>query len=499
MKVVKRIVIVGGGTAGWITASWFARRWSKRLDVVVIDKTQPERVGVGEATLLSFPEVMRQMNYEPKQWMNEIAATYKAGILFPGWGKKENVIWHPFGFGILGDGDNPNIPRVPLYDVWSNYQDQYDIKDISGLYKSAMKNNIEPDYIRDTYAYQIDCGKLVQFLQKNTIPFLKEYIQSDVVEVYKDGISDDITKSNIKKLVLDDGSEITGDLFIDCTGWKQMLIGENNVDLSDRLFIDTAFAAKVEYENKSQEMHPYTDCAALEHGWRWRIPTRSRIGTGYCFNRSITDPDVVADAFVKHWNNRIKKEDLRMLDWKPQYVKKFWEGNVVPIGLSAGFIEPLESTGLALMIRGCEFLEESMVDCFYNPYETGIYDIRMKCAFESAVDYVNMHYSYCEREGKFWDYVRLSHEKSGMQKYMEDQINDPHLITFQQHRSSSFFGGSNWHVWLLQLMPEIVKKEYWYEDVKEIVPRFENYLARLDSSVKQSISHKSILNHWHGK
>ena len=490
MKVVKRIVIVGGGTAGWITASWFARRWSKRLDVVVIDKTQPERVGVGEATLLSFPEVMRQMNYEPKQWMNEIDATYKAGILFPGWGKKENVIWHPFGFGILGDGDNPNIPRVPLYDVWSNYQDQYDIKDISGLYKSAMKNNIEPDYIRDTYAYQIDCGKLVQFLQKNTIPFLKEYIQSDVVEVYK---------SNIKKLVLDDGSEITGDLFIDCTGWKQMLIGENNVDLSDRLFIDTAFAAKVEYENKSQEMNPYTDCAALEHGWRLRIPTRSRIGTGYCFNRSITDPDVVADAFVEHWNNRIKKEDLRMLDWKPQYVKKFWEGNVVPIGLSAGFIEPLESTGLALMIRGCEFLEESMVDCFYNPYETGIYDIRMKCAFESAVDYVNMHYSYCEREGKFWDYVRLSHEKSGMQKYMEDQINDPHLITFQQHRSSSFFGGSNWHVWLLQLMPEIVKKEYWYEDVKEIVPRFENYLARLDSSVKQSISHKSILNHWHGK
>ena len=499
MKVVKKIVIVGGGTAGWITASWFARRWNKRIDVVVIDKSQPERVGVGEATLLSFPAVMRQMNYEPQQWMNEIDATYKAGILFPGWGKEENVIWHPFGFGIIGDGDDPSVPRVPLYDIWTSYQDQYDIKDISGLYKSAMNNKIETDYIRDTYAYQIDCGKLVQFLQKNTIPYLKEYIQSDVVDIYRDGLSDDVTKSDIKKIILDDGSEITGDLFIDCTGWKQMLVGNHNIDLSDRLFIDTAFAAKVEYENKSQEMHPYTDCAALEHGWRWRIPTRSRIGTGYCFNRSITDPDVVADAFVEHWNNRIKKEDLRMLDWKPQYVEKFWEGNVVPIGLSAGFIEPLESTGLALMIRGCEFLEECMVDCFYNPYETGIYDIRMKCAFESAVDYVNMHYSYCERKGKFWDYVRLSHEKSGMQKYMEDQINDPHLTTFQQHRSSSFFGGSNWHVWLLQLMSEIPKKEYWYKDVKDIVPRFENYIQRLDSSVKQSISQKSILEGWYGK
>ena len=340
---------------------------------------------------------------------------------------------------------------------------------------------------------------MVQFLQKNTIPYLKEYIKSDVIEVYRDGLSDDLTRSSIKELVLDDGSRITGDLFIDCTGWKQMLIGNHNVDLTDRLFIDTAFAAKVEYEDKNKEMHPYTDCQALEHGWRWRIPTQSRIGTGYCFNRSITDPDIVADAFIKHWDNRIEKKELRMLDWKPQYVKKFWDGNIVPIGLSAGFIEPLESTGLALMIRGCEFLEECMVDCVYSEYEKDIYNVRMKCAFESAVDYVNMHYSYCEREGKFWDYVRLSHEKSGMQKYMEDQINNPNSLTFQDHRSSSFFGGSNWHVWLLQLMPEVIKKTYWYEDVKHIVPRYENYLNRLDSSVKQSIPQINLLKEWYGK
>ena len=498
MKTVKKLVIVGGGTAGWITASWFARRW-KSLEVVVIDKSDPERVGVGEATLLSFPQVMREMGYEPHQWMNEIDATFKAGILFPGWGKEENNIWHPFGFGILGDGENPNIPRVPLYDVWSNYQDQREIKSISGLYGSAMQNKIEPDYVRDTYAYQIDCGKLVKFLQKNTIPYLKEYIQSDVIEIYRNGLSGDITRSSIKELVLDDGSRITGDLFIDCTGWKQMLIGNHNVDLSDRLFIDTAFATKVEYQDKNKEMHPYTDCQALEHGWRWRIPTQSRIGTGYCFNRSITDPDIVADSFVKHWDNRIEKKELRMLDWKPQYVEKFWQGNVVPIGLSAGFIEPLESTGLALMIRGCEFLEECMVDCVYNEYETDIYNVRMKCAFESAVDYVNMHYSYCERKGKFWDYVRLSHDKSGMQKYMEDQINDPDSLTFQDHRSSSFFGGSNWHVWLLQLMPEVERKTYWYKDVKEIIPRYENYLRRLDNSVNQSIPQIDLLKEWYGK
>jgi tryptophan halogenase len=325
------------------------------------------------------------------------------------------------------------------------------------------------------------------------------YIQSDIKAVIRDGESDDITKSNIKELVLDDGSRITGDLFVDCTGWKQLLIGQDNIDLSDRLFIDSALAGRVKYKDPDKEMHPYTDCKAMEHGWRWRIPTRSRMGTGYCFNRSISDPDVVADDFIKHWDNRITKDELKLLDWKPQRCKDFWRGNVVTIGLSAGFIEPLESTGLALMIRGCENLEESMYNCVYNPQtDVDIYNVRMASTFENAVDYVNMHYDYCEREGKFWDYVRLSHEKSGMQKYMEDQINDPTIATDQSGRSGCFFGGTNWHVWLAQLMPSVPKKTYWYPDTVQIVDRWHNYLKKLDSNISTSVPQKIILKEWYG-
>ena len=137
MKEVKRIVVVGGGTAGWITASWFSRRWGKLIDVTVIDKYEPERVGVGEATLLSFPGVMQKMGFKVEDWMNRIDATFKAGILFPGWGREDNVIWHPFGFTSIGD------KKVPMYDIWTNYQDKYDIKDISPLYRTAMENKIE--------------------------------------------------------------------------------------------------------------------------------------------------------------------------------------------------------------------------------------------------------------------------------------------------------------------------------------------------------------------
>ena len=289
-------------------------------------------------------------------------------------------------------------------------------------------------------------------------------------------------------------------MFIDCTGWNQLLIGkDDNIDLSDRLFIDSALAARVKYEDPKTEMHPYTDCQAMEHGWRWRIPTRSRIGTGYCFNRTITDPDTVAQAFSEHWNGRIKPDEMRLLDWKPQYTEKFWKGNTVAIGLSAGFIEPLESTGLALMIRGCEYLEEAIYGCIYNPiYAADMYNTRMKASFETAVDYVNMHYSYCERKGKFWDYVRLAHEKSGMQKIFEGQISNPNTGVFQGDTQSSFFGGTNWQAWLLQLMPEIPKKNYWYPETVDIISRFDKYIETLDNNVKNATPQRTLLKEWYG-
>ncbi len=485
MNKVKKLVIVGGGTAGWIAATWFSKRWGSVMDVTIIDKSKPERVGVGEATLLSFPNVMQNMGFKVEDWFNAIDATFKAGILFPGWGDEKNSVWHPFGFGSIGE------EKIPVYDVWTNYQDRYDIKDISALYRSAIKNCIEMDYVRDTYAYQIDCGKLVQFLQNRISPFI-EYIKSDVKQVVRNG-------NDIEKLILEDG-EVTGDLYLDCTGWKQLLIGNDNIDYTDRLFIDSALAGRVKYNDIDKEQHPYTDCAALEHGWRWKIPTKSRMGTGYCFNRHVTDPDEVADAFVKHWDNRISKDELKLLDWKPQRVKEFWKGNVVSIGLSSGFIEPLESTGLALMIRGCEYLEECMYGCVYNPnYEPDVYNVRMKCNFESAVDYINMHYAYSKRKGKFWDYVRANWKKSGMQKYFEDQINDPNCQVMQNDRTSSFFGGTNWHVWLLQLRDQpIPEKTYWHKSRDNVVPRFNRYIDTLNKSVLESTKQKVFIKDLYG-
>tara|TARA_B100000579_G_scaffold354596_1_gene309658 strand:- start:1230 stop:2717 length:1488 start_codon:yes stop_codon:yes gene_type:complete len=490
MKRIKRLVIVGGGTAGWIAASWFARRWGKIFEVVVIDKSAPERVGVGEATLLSFPNVMKQMGYKPTDWIKEIDATLKSGILFPGWGVEDQTIWHPFSFTSVGDS------KTPLYDMWQSFQDEYDIKKISPMYNSSLANRIETEYTHDSYAFQIDCGKLVKFLQKNTIPYLKEYIQSDVVDIYRDGNADDITRSNIKELVLDDGSKITGDLFIDCTGWKQMLIGQRNVDCSDRLFINAALAAKVDYKDP-KEQHPYTACPAQEHGWIWKIPTRYRIGTGYCFNQDVNDPEEVAQAFSDQWDGRIKPKDMRLLDWKPQYSKNFWDGNVISIGLSAGFIEPLESTGLAMMIRGVEYLDESIYGGSWNKKtDPAFYNEKMRSSFETAVDYISMHYSYCRRKGKFWDFVRSKYKKTSSQLYYEEMIQDPEVQTPQTGKTGSFFDGSNWQVWLLQLMTDkINSKEYWKKD-DSCIPRLRNFVNNtLPANQGNSVPHGEYISH----
>ena len=296
--------------------------------------------------------------------------------------------------------------------------------------------------------------------------------------------------------MLDDGSKITGDLFIDCTGWKQMLIGQRNVDCSDRLFINAALAAKVDYKDP-KEQHPYTACPAQEHGWIWKIPTRYRIGTGYCFNQDVNDPEEVAQAFSDQWDGRIKPKDMRLLDWKPQYSKNFWDGNVISIGLSAGFIEPLESTGLAMMIRGVEYLDESIYGGSWNKKtDPAFYNEKMRSSFETAVDYVSMHYSYCRRKGKFWDFVRSKYKKTSSQLYYEEMIQDPEVQTPQTGKTGSFFDGSNWQVWLLQLMTDkINSKEYWKKD-DSCIPRLRNFVNNtLPANQGNSVPHGEYISH----
>ncbi len=483
MKKIKNITIVGGGSAGWLTACWLktASSCSQEINVTIIDKSKPEIIGVGEATLLDFPNVMKRMGFNKSDWMERTDATYKAGGLFLDWGKKGSSIWHPFNF--------LNMNGVSLYDLWDPRYKKEWLNLNQPEYRTSIENKVESTWIDERYANNIDCGKLIQVLQE-WIQNISTCIFSDVVEVIWHG-------EDVDHLILENGETIKADLFIDCTGFNKLLSpGGNCKDLSDRLFPNTAVATRVPYlpNNDFKEMHPYVKNEAVEHGWIWTIPLRSRIGTGLVFNRDITDLEVAKKYLLNHWDHRVGEEDLKLINWDPYVSRTFWTGNTVSIGLSSGFIEPLESTGIAMTLVSIEQLEDAISGGFWETYDRDIYNSRMRLYFETAIDFVNMHYSYSELESPFWKYVRSKHKKSEFQEFMEECIKDSNAGAIPELLGDGFFkNGNNWACWLYHLMPDIKEKKFYFPQKEVIDLRFNTEQNSLELEHISSVPHHSTL------
>jgi len=487
MKKIKNITIVGGGSAGWLTACWLktASSCSQEINVTIIDKSKPEIIGVGEATLTDFPKVMRRMGFDKNDWMKRTDASFKAGGLFLDWGKKGSRIWHPFGF--LGMDD------LSLFDLWNPLYNKEWLNLHQPEYRATIENKVEPRWLDERYANNIDCGLLVEVL--------KEWTQNIVTCIYSDVVNVKMADSyNIESLLLKDGQTIESDLFIDCSGFNRLLNMEDSndiIDLKDRLFPNTAIATRIPYDERRslEEFHPYVKNEAVNLGWIWTIPIRSRIGSGLVFNRDIDDISTAKRFLLNHWDNRVGEEDLSVINWDPYVAKTFWKGNTVSIGLSAGFIEPLESTGLAMTLVCIEFLESTISGGFYESYEIDIYNSKMKTYFETAIDFVNMHYSYSELESPFWNYVKSNHKKSDMQEYMEEYIKDPSKPAFPEEFGEGFFKNGNcWATWLYPLMPDI-KEKVFYFDKKDIVDlNFSTEQNSLELDYLYSKPHHEVLH-----
>lgn len=432
---VESIIIVGGGTSAWATAAYMSQQ-NPEISITVVDKEFGKAIGVGEATILGFREFMDSCGFEFNDWFNNIDATYKIGILFPDWVHEGNIIWHPFSTNVQLDG-------CDLLTAWTKNQ-EYDYKTYGlPLYDVAVNHNGVDSSMLDSYSYHIDCGKLVKYIQ-DRISHKIQYIASEVVTIHKD-------LENITGISLANGQMLKADLYIDCTGFKSIL-KENpkKVSLEGRVFCDTAVCTQVPYVDRYNEMRPYTKCTAVDHGWIWEIPTRSRLGSGLIFNRSITDIDEAKDFFIEYWgSDRIKKEDLKVIDWTPYYSDP-WLGNVVSIGLSAGFIEPLESTGVALIFAQIVTLNNIIQGSTWTENDVNVYNSQYKSIFENCVDFVSMHYSKTERTSKFWNFVRNNFKPSdGIIQNAKFLSQGPRYT--RQRNKTHIFSGGNWSAWLIQL------------------------------------------------
>lgn len=475
-KNIKNVAIVGGGTSAWFAAAFLSSKTN--LNITVIDKEVGAPVGVGEGTLLNFKLFLEDCGFPLEEWFDAIDATYKSGILFPQFCGDKNLVWHPFGVSATYPEYNTNI-----YELLT-HADKTDRNELLPLFHLSLDGNVNLNDIDTNYALHVDCSKLVDFLQKqleNKVTIIK----SEVVTVNRED-------NTVTSLLLKNGSEIIADLYVDCTGFKQLLqYKPNRVNLTNRLFCDTAVAGHVPYNDIETERLPYVESCAVDHGWIWKIPVRTRIGTGLVFKRDITSIDEAKQYLCEHWDNRISPDNLKVIDWTPYYNTNMWDGNVVAVGLSGGFIEPLESTGLGTIIDGIKHLQTAIVSGYYNEFDISLFNTKMISLYEDAIDFINMHYVYSDKDTPFWNHVADNIIPSETYLYYKKMLENGDPLNLDG--KLQFFGGANWLCWMTQIEDNVAKTKHLDENIANTLLAYWKRQGVNSYVENQDNTHTSIL------
>jgi tryptophan halogenase len=413
-KKIKKIVIVGGGSAGWMTASTLIARLPGR-DITLIESPNIPTIGVGESTLGFINGWLNLLGIKDEDFMPSCNATYKLSIRFTDFYKKGAGSFHyPFG-GINVDGNTFEkndwyfkkmfYPETPV----SDYADCiYPIMALVNQNKITSRNDLIPNYsFKNDAAYHFNAVQFAIWLKNNyAIPRGVKNILAEVKDIHTD-------EDGIKKLILDSGEEVIADLYIDCTGFKSVLYSKMNVtfnSLSHVLPNNSAWATHIDYTDKRKQLVSYTDGHAIENGWVWNIPHWDGIGTGYVYSDKYIDDDTALQELKNHLKQKgILKgnHDFKKLKFRVGVYNKLWEKNVVPIGLSAGFIEPLESNGLysvhMFLVELIRILDRDQSEFYVNQFDKDSYNYKCRSMFESFAEFVALHYALSHRDDtEYW-------------------------------------------------------------------------------------------------
>ncbi|MGY4397585.1 tryptophan halogenase [Sphingomonas sp. UYAg733] len=407
-----RIVIVGGGTAGWMCAAGLIGRLDPAdYAVTLIESDEIGTVGVGEATLPHIKIFNDMLGIDEAEFMRETQATFKLGIQFRDWHRKGEAYIHPFGvFGEPWGGVDfqHHWVRARLAGRDVAPLDAYSYAVTAARLHAFEFPNEDLKSIRSTYAYayHFDAGLYAQFLRRWTVARGGRRIEGLVNDIARDAQSGDITALTLKS-----GERIEGDLFVDCTGFRSMLIGGTFdvawQDWTHWLPCDRALAVPCD---RTDDFPPYTRLTAQRAGWTWRIPLQHRTGNGYVFSSQFIEVEDARDTLLAQLDGAAQGEP-RLLRFSPGRRVRAWAGNCVAIGLASGFLEPLESTSIFLI----QAAVIDLINLMPSAGQSGKIDPRLASEFnrlaemqyERVRDFLILHYIANERIGEpLWDYVR---------------------------------------------------------------------------------------------
>lgn len=435
-KALKHVVVVGGGSAGWITAGRIAAMHSQHSDgvkVTLVESPDVNIIGVGEGTWPTMRTTLQKMGISETQFMRECDVSFKQGAKFAKWttGEDDDFYYHPL---VLPEG----YFELDLYKYWQQADSPESFSNAVCFQEQVCEQGLAPKLITSpeyaavaNYAYHLDAGKFATFLKRHCLEKLGVHYISGHVS----GINSD-TNGDIASIVTKEHGDVSGDLFIDCTGFSSLLIGKHYevpfISKKDILFIDTALAVQVPYEDGADDIASHTISTAQESGWIWDIGLPTRRGVGHVYSSRHTDQAAAELALRSYLAQSIGEKantlNIRKIDINPGVREKFWVNNCVAVGMSAGFLEPLEASALVMIELAATTISEQLpanretMDIVAKQYNE-----RFNYNWDRIIDFLKLHYTASKREDSaFW---RDNKDPETIPQSLQD------LMTLWQHRS----------------------------------------------------------------
>lgn len=457
--LLQRIIILGGGTAGWMTAAALAKLIPKNsFSITLVESEQIATVGVGEATIPSIRAFNQRLGINEVEFMQATNATFKAGIEFQHWAEVGDRYIHPFG--AYGE----KINEISFYHYWlKNYfqGDKTKLDDYSFAVKAceAGKFQLPSDDTNSvtstfSYAYHFDASLYAKYLRKFSENMGVQRIEGIVEQVELDD------RDHITRLTLATKQTIDGDFFIDCSGFRAQLIGQtlksDFEDWSAWLPCNSAVAIACEHSNNSVETvrtqvstllkvnpAPFTKAIAREAGWQWQIPLQHRVGNGYAYCDKYINKEQALATLLENLPGK-PIGDAKFLSFKTGRRKKAWVNNCLAIGLASGFLEPLESTSIylieAAIIKFIELLPQAHTQAENFEIKAQEYNRRLALEMTRIRDFLILHYHATNRnDSDFWRYVRTMNIPDSLTARLTMFKETGHI---QQYKTGIFFESS---------------------------------------------------------
>ena len=487
---IRNLVIVGGGTAGWLAAAMFSKWFHKSdMKITLVESDAIGAIGVGEATVPSIRKAISFLGINEAEFVSKTSATFKLAIQFDGWSREGEAFFHPFA------DHGEAIADLPFYDCWTHMHRQNRAKlldayctasALCAANKFAASPQDATGLSKVNYAYHFDAGLVAQLL--------RQHAEANGVERQEGliaGIEQNEQTGAVTAVRLDDDRRIEGEFFIDCSGFRSLLIGgaleTGYEDWNRWLPCDRALAAPTP---KTKPFPCYTKSKALPVGWRWRIPLQHRTGNGYVYSSAYINDENARETFLQELGVQ-PSEEPRLIKFRTGMRRQIWVKNVYAVGLSSGFLEPLESTSIYAIQSSITRLYRNFPYQELNSKQIELVNAAARKEQEHLRDFIILHYWGNQRQGeKFWDDCRTM----PLPDSLETMIDAWRTTATIPLGEGEFFREASWAAILcgLGIIPESYHPGVHDIGDEKIASAFQEFEKYISSSIAQAPIHDAL-------